>query len=295
MIDPRSAEQRKELGDFVRAQRARLTPAVVGLPPGVRRRTPGLRREEVAQLCGLSVTWYTWLEQGRDVSVSPSALSRLANALRLGRAERAYLFALTGKRDPDAGAVDIEEIPPAVRACVETVAAPAYVLDRSWTACAWNAKAARLFAGWLDGDGGSDRNLLRFIFLIPAAQHFICDYEARARRVVAEFRADVSTHLNEAAIRALVDDLRRQSRVFRRLWDEHGVLGREGGERTFNHPRDGLLRFEQVSFNVTNRPDLKLTILIPAPRAPDPRKSRKGRRKPIARVIESPKLERRPH
>src|SRR5215813_11887110 len=96
-----SNQRHRELGDFVRAQRERLKPGDVGLPAGARRRTSGLRREEVAQLCGLSVTWYTWLEQGRDVSVSPSALARLARGLRLSRAERSYMFELAGKRDPD--------------------------------------------------------------------------------------------------------------------------------------------------------------------------------------------------
>ncbi len=273
MIEVRSAEQRKELGDFVRAQRGKLTPAALGLPEVTRRRTPGLRREEVAQLCGLSVTWYTWLEQGRDVSVSPSALARLAQALRLGRAERAYLFGLAGKRDPVAGDAESDVVPPAALACVRTIGAPAYILDRGWTARGWNAKAERLFAGWLDG--AHDRNLLRYIFLSPAARSLIRDYQARARRVVAEFRADVSTRLDDPAIRALVDELHRASRDFARFWDEHGVVGREGGERTFDHPRDGVLRFEQITFNLAKQPDLKLTVLIPA----NARKTRRRRRK----------------
>ena len=254
--------QRRELGEFVRAQRDKLTPAALGLPAGARRRTPGLRREEVAQLCGLSVTWYTWLEQGRDMSVSPAALARLATALRLGRVERAYLFELAGKRDPAAGAIESDAVPPAALAALKTIAAPAYILDRAWTARGWNARAARLFAGWLDGSG--DRNLLRYIFLAPAARALIRDYDQRARRVVAEFRADVSTHLTDPAIRDLVAELRAQSRLFARLWDAHGVLGREGGERTFDHPRDGFLRFEQATFDVAAHPHLKLTILIPA-------------------------------
>jgi transcriptional regulator with XRE-family HTH domain len=287
MMPVNPPDQRRELGEFVRAQRERLTPAALGLPAGARRRTPGLRREEVAQLCGLSVTWYTWLEQGRDMSLSPTALARLATALRLGRAERAYLFALAGKRDPAADEAEGDAVTPVVLACVKTIGAPAYVLDRGWTARAWNRKAARLFAGWLDGaqdrnldrnpDRNLDRNLLRFIFLVPAARRLIRDYEARAQRVVAEFRADVSTHLRDPAIRSLVDDLRRQSRDFTRFWEAHGVLAREGGERTFDHPRDGLLRFEQVSFNLANQPDLKLVILIPAD-VPAPRKSRKASR-----------------
>jgi transcriptional regulator with XRE-family HTH domain len=258
----RSPHQRQhELGDFVRAQREKLDPAASGVAAGGRRRTPGLRREEVAQLCGLSVTWYTWLEQGREISLSPTALARLAAALRLDRAQRAYLFELAGKRDPEDGVVALDELPAPVRACVKAIRTPAYVLDRTWTACAWNIGAERLFVGWLTPSG--ERNLLRFIFLEPTARSLISDYEERARRVVAEFRADVSTHLDDPTIGGLVEGLRAESKLFARLWGEHSVLGREGGARTFNHPTQGDLRYEQVTFNVANRPDLKLAMLIP--------------------------------
>ena len=121
-------ERRRELGDFIRAQRERVAPASVGVIAARRRRTPGLRREEVAELAGLSTTWYTWIEQGRDVSVSPTALARLARALRLGRAQRQYLFELAGKRDPDPGASDIDELPAVLTACVAAIAGPAYLL-----------------------------------------------------------------------------------------------------------------------------------------------------------------------
>jgi transcriptional regulator with XRE-family HTH domain len=262
MIAAEPLEQRRELGDFVRALREKLKPSDLGLPAGPRRRTPGLRREEVAQLCGLSVTWYTWLEQGRDMSLSPAALARLANALRLGRAERAYLFELAGKRDPDQGAGEADQPPPAALACVDVIDAPAYVLDRSWTARSWNAPAERLFVGWLDGPG--DRNLLRFIFLEPGAQRLIRDFENRARRVVAEFRADVSGHLNDPAVRLLIQELSQKSRAFARFWNEHWVLGREGGERSFDHPADGLVSYRQVTFTLAGRSDLKLTVLLPS-------------------------------
>jgi transcriptional regulator with XRE-family HTH domain len=260
MTEPRSAEQRRALGAFVRAQRERLAPAAAGLPSGARRRVRGLRREEVAQLAGLSATWYTWIEQGRDVSVSPVALARLAGALHLSRAARAYLFELAGKRDPDPGEAGVEDVPPAVSACVQAIAAPAYVLDRGWAARCWNAAAERLFVGWLDRPG--DRNLLRFIFLEPLAQSLICDWPERARRVVAEFRADCSSHLNDPPFRGLIDGLRHRSPTFMRLWDEHVVIGREGGERTFNHPLDGFVRYEQVTFRLASQPELKLTMLV---------------------------------
>jgi transcriptional regulator with XRE-family HTH domain len=253
-------KQRRELADFVRTQREKLSPQAVGLPAGARRRTPGLRREEVAQLSGLSVTWCTWLEQGREISVSAVALARLASALRLGRAERAYLFELAAKRDPELSESQTEVIPLGALACVDLIDAPAYVLDRTWTARRWNARAKDLFVGWLDGTG--DRSLLRYIFLEPAARSLIHDYANRARRVVAEFRADASAHLNDPAIHRLVGDLSEASEAFKRYWHERVVLGREGGERTFNHPVNGFLRYEQVTFTLAGHPDLKLTILI---------------------------------
>ncbi len=185
---------------------------------------------------------------------------RLAGALELGRAARAYLFELAGKRDPDQERRDSDDMPAAVRACVEAIAAPAYILDRYWNARAWNGAAARLFVGWLDQPG--ERNLLRFTFGHPAARSLICDWEARGRRLTAEFRADTGTHLDDPKLREKIAALRRDSLEFAQCWDHHGVLGREGGERTFNHPIDGFLRYQQVTFNLASQPDLKLTMLV---------------------------------
>jgi transcriptional regulator with XRE-family HTH domain len=260
MISIRSSEQRRQLAEFVRAHREKLSPTVFGLVAGGRRRTPGLRREEMAQLCGLSATWYTWIEQGRDVSVSPTALARLAGALQLGRAERAYLFELAGKRDPDQSRGNTDQLPSAALSCVETIQSPAYILDRCWNARSWNAKAERLFVGWLDQP--CERNLLHFIFLQPSARDLICEWEQRARRVAAEFRAACSAHLNDPSLREVIERLHRESADFARFWDEHGVLDREGGERTFNHPTNGFLRYQQVTFALAGYPDLKLTMLV---------------------------------
>lgn len=271
MDDPQT-HQRHLLADFIRAHRSRLKPSDVGLATGTRRRTPGLRREEVAQLSGVSATWYTWIEQGRDVSVSPAALGRLAAALHLSRAERRYLFDLAGKRDPEGDAGEADNQPPAaLSALIAAIALPAYVLDRTGQARAWNVRAAGLFVGWLDDTSPDpERNLLRYIFRNPAARSLIDDWERRARRVVAEFRADNSRHLDDPQTVALIDELRRESDVFQQLWDEHDVLGREGGERTFNHPRLGFLRYEQMTFEMSNRPDLKLVALSPLPKKTNP-------------------------
>lgn len=252
--------RRQQLGEFLRSQRARLTPDLFGLQGGVRRRTPGLRREEVAQLAGLSTTWYTWLEQGRDISLSAHALGRLANVLNFSAAERAYLFDLAGKRDPQASAEAEPSAPAALISALETIAGPAYLLDHLWNALGWNGRAAELFTGWLDAD--NDRNLLAYIFLSPAARELIADWEGRARRVIAEFRIDYGHHIEEKAMQDLVSSLAARSPFFAQAWPIHSVLGREGGVRRFNHPELGALEFQQVTLTPTARPDLKFVMLV---------------------------------
>lgn len=249
------------LSAFLRALRERQSPADFGLAAGPRRRTPGVRREEVAQLCGLSVTWYTWIEQGRDVSVSPSTLACLARGLRLSRAERNYLFELAGKRDPDRPG-DSDDPPEAMLACVDAINGAAYILDRTWNARRWNAKASRLFTGWLDANG--ERNLLRYIFLRPEARSLIWDWQTRAHRVVAEFRAAVTSYADDSEIRLIVDELSVASTEFERCWAAQGVLAREGGNRAFMHPTMGLMRYQQVSLSLAGWPDYRLTMLLSA-------------------------------
>ncbi len=251
------AEQRRLLGDFIRAHRERAPAA-----SGGRRRTPGLRREELAGAAGISATWVAWLEQGRPVQASPETLGRLARALALTHAERAYLFDLAGRHDGDAPPEPQADVPPSLLALVRSVAHPAYALDRLWNACCWNGAASRLFSGWLDGK--HQRNLLRFVFLSPAARTLIPEWEDRARRLLAEFRADYGHTFRDARIARFVDALRRESPLFARAWDEHGVQQRAGGLRTFTHPRRGRLAFEQYTFTPSERPDYKLVMLVPA-------------------------------
>ncbi|MBN9026510.1 MAG: helix-turn-helix domain-containing protein [Rhizobiales bacterium] len=273
MIPETDLVRRRELGEFIRAHRERLQPAMFGLDPGTRRRTPGLRREELAQLSGVSATWLRWIEQGREISVSATALGRLARVMRLTPAERAYLFDLGGRRDPQAGEDDgADALPPGLAATLAALPTPAYVLDRAWTALAWNEPAAHLFVGWLDGEAASvscENNLLRYIFTAPAARRIIRDWETRARRVAAEFRADYSRHLQGPELRALVEELTRASPFFAEAWEAHAVVDREGGLRTFDHPTDGFLRYEQITFLLARHPDIKLVMLAPAEGAGD--------------------------
>lgn len=254
------SSRRKALGDFLRAARARVTPAQLGLPSGQRRRTPGLRREELAQFCDISTTWYTWIEQGRDVSVSASVLARLADALSLSRAERHYLFELAESVDPQHGLDAVAALPAVLADCVHSITAPSYILDQSWNILACNQAFLQLFNGWPARQ--ANPNLLRYIFLDPAASGLIVDWELRASRVVAEFRADAGARADEPAIRALIDELLAASAVFATCWTGHAVVDREGGLREFHHEAGEILSYQQITFRLATRPDCKLVMLL---------------------------------
>lgn len=252
--------RRRALGDFLRSVRARVTPESAGLPAGARRRTPGLRREEVAQLAGISVTWYTWIEQGRDITVSPGVWARLANILHLTRAERHYLFELAECADPEHGAGLIDPLPTDLDSCVNSIMVPAYVLDRCWNVLARNEPLLTLFGGW--PDRSPQPNLLRYIFEDPAARDLVVDWDSRARRVVAEFRADAAPYADEPDLRALIDDLQARSPLFSHWWTRQTVVEREGGNREFRHPRLGHVTYRQITFRLAIRPDCKLVMLL---------------------------------
>jgi transcriptional regulator with XRE-family HTH domain len=258
------ADQRRVLGAFLRSHREALSPQTTGQLPGPpgRRRTPGLRREEVAMLCGLSTTWYTWLEQGRDISLSAEALARLADALRLTPAERAYLFELARRRDPAPASTGSAPAtaPAELAALLRRTDTPAYLLDRLWNATDWNEAAAHLFAPWFEH---GEMCLLRYVFLDPTAREFIWDWENRARRLLAEFRADTAHNPDDRNMRALVDDLLSSSAAFAQFWNSHAVLAREGGARVFNHPQDGTVHYEQITLIPAAHPDHKFVALIP--------------------------------
>ncbi|MFA7437464.1 helix-turn-helix transcriptional regulator [Castellaniella sp.] len=261
------AQRRKALGAFLRNARARLQPADHGLPAGTRRRTPGLRREELAQLSDISLTWYTWIEQGRPVSVSAEVWCRLADVLSLSHAERHYLFNLAGATDPRARSSHPATLPEGLDDCVHSIRAAAYILDQCWNILACNAALRDVFCGW---PGDAPANLLRYIFLDPAAPARIVHWETRARRVVAEFRADIASVVDTPEIQSLVAELQAASPAFARFWNGQAVTEREGGWRAFEHPARGRLMLRQFTFRLAVRPDCKLVILLDGPNpAPD--------------------------
>lgn len=254
---------RRQLGEFLRAQRDRLRPEDFGLPAGQRRRAPGLRREEAAQLCGISPTWFTWIEQGRTASVSVATLAAIARGLNLSRAERTYLFELAARADPAPPQAEQAE-PPQLQPLVDALRTPAYVLDRHWDAVVWNRPAAELFTPWLGSRSASGRNLLRFVFTEPAARRFILNWSSRAARLVAEYRADTAAWRDDPVRKTLVQELSDSSAEFAAAWRAQQVQSRDGGRRGFAHPRRGRVEYDQFTLRVAQRTDLKLTVLVPA-------------------------------
>ncbi len=249
----------KALGLFLRTRRESTAPETLGLASTARRRTRGLRREELAQLSGISTTWYTWIEQGRDVAVSARTLSNIADALRMDTAERSYLFRLAqliDSRDEQTSSVDSSAL-----ACVHQVSAPCYVLDLTWDLLAWNSAAATLFSGWLDSDKAP--NMMKFMFLHPLAKNLVPDWDTRCERIVAELRAEGIHHMQEPRLQAFVHEMSAASDAFRTQWARQQVLERRGGGRHFHHIVSGELRYTQVSWRLSGNRAVKMVMLLP--------------------------------
>jgi transcriptional regulator with XRE-family HTH domain len=260
MADP----SRSELGNFLRSRRERLTPKAVGLPSRRRRRTPGLRREEVAELAGIGVDWYVRLEQGRTVSPSVTTIDALARALRLNKVEHAHLRALAG--NADRRVFSRETVPDALRRLVESLNQPAYVTGRRWDLLAWNKAAADILA--FDRLAEDDRNILVCMLTKPATRRlFGATWREEAQRMVAQFRATHDLWAGDPAFVDLLDRLAQGCPEFTGWWQAHDIRGGTGGRKLIKHPKKGVLRFEHASFQANDDPSLKLIIYTPVSRA----------------------------
>lgn len=262
-----SADQRREFGAFLSSRRARLQPKDFGLPEGPRR-TPGLRREEVAVLAGVSVSWYTWLEQGRDIQPSADALRRIAKVLKLDRVESAHLFALSALEAPAAETGG--EVSAGLEALVRAIdPIPAYVRNTRLDILAWNDAIADLFV-----DYGSlqphERNTLRLLFLYIPYRTQILDWEQMTRGMISAFRAARAQARDKAPFDSLVEELSGLSPEFRAWWQDTEVKGFEEGRKRMLHPRAGRVDFTYVALTPEGRPDLSLVTYIPRPAAGDP-------------------------
>ncbi|SFT82317.1 transcriptional regulator, XRE family [Paraburkholderia aspalathi] len=248
----------KQLGEFLRSRRTKLLPGDVELPTLRRRRAPGLRREEVAQLAGISVEWYIKLEQGRAVSPSASTISALGQALRLGKAELSHLRALA--ETPKRKAFVIEVVPETISHLVASFQQPAYVLGQRWDILAWNDAAADLFTDFalLPCE---ERNILLYMLGDPAARRLFGEtWGDEARRMVSLFRVAHDLWAGDAAFGTLVEQLRTRCPEFSEWWTSHEVGAPVSGVKTMTHPVQGDLKFKFATFQANDNPALKLAI-----------------------------------
>ncbi len=256
-----TTSRQSELGDFLRSRRQKLTPAAVGLAAGRRRRTPGLRREEVAELAGIGVDWYVRLEQGRSVSPSTATIDALARALRLSKAEHRHLTELTQRGDRRPFVREI--VPPAIRRTVEQLNLPAYVTGRRWDVLVWNEAADDIFAFSLREE--ADRNSLISVLTHPASRRlFGASWAEVARRMVSQFRATHDLWAGDPAFRELLARLHEGCPEFAAWWEAHDVSSVAAGRKSLIHPKKGRLKLEYTSFQANDDPALKLVIYTPA-------------------------------
>ncbi|HWD05686.1 MAG TPA: helix-turn-helix transcriptional regulator [Amycolatopsis sp.] len=243
-----------ELGTFLRSRRERIAPADAGLPATGRRRTPGLRREELALLAGISATWLTYLEQGRDVRPSAQVLDALARALRLTRAEQEHLHRLAGEAVvPEEAA---EEAAPEVAAVPALLGDnPAYVTGVCYDLLAHNAAAAELFQGM--GPGG---NVVRWTFTEPAAREVLLDWEREARTILARLRAIAGRYPGHPRVTRLVAELTEASPEVREWWPQYDIQFSHAGRKRLRHPRLGVITVSHTAFHVAERPEQTLVI-----------------------------------
>lgn len=264
-----STRTRHELGDFLRRKRAAVDRADYDLPPVGRSRTTGLRREEIAFLSGVSVTWYTWLEQGRDIHPSRQVVDSVAVQLRLTHAEHDYLLGLAGftpapRPEPLAPA----PVPPHVQHLVNALdPAPAFALTPHWDIAAWNRAYEHLFPGVATAPP-QERNLLVFVFTDPYVRAMLPDWETTSRRFLAEYRAEAAGRIGGPDHVRLISYLRGASDDFAQAWDAHVVERFASRRRVFLHPTDGVRDVEQVKVTPQDATELTLVAYLPVSPAP---------------------------
>ncbi|MEV4419381.1 helix-turn-helix transcriptional regulator [Patulibacter sp. NPDC049589] len=259
---PTPPTRHAELGEFLRLHREGTTPDSVGLQPVGRRRTPGLRREEVSQLAGVGLSWYTWLEQGRDVTPSASVLDALARVLDLAPAERAHLFHLTGVAEPTADGPYPTTAPDDLRSIVDGLDPyPAYLLGPRLDVLGWNAAATRILGTPSAAPDGIP-NVLWWMF--TSADRDGPAWNETSRNMLARFRGQHARRYDDPAFAALIAALLDASPRFRDLWPRHEVLAAQSGAKVIDTLDHGRLRFHHLQSIPTSSPELRMTQFVPA-------------------------------
>lgn len=251
------------LGSYLKDRRAKLDPAAFGIS-ATRRRTPGLRREEVAQRANVSATWYTWLEQGRGGAPSADVLDRLADALALTAVEREHLFLLAQHRPPEVEFQASEPITPQLQRLLDSLEfSPTVVKTPLWDIVAWNNAATAVLTDYAVLPP-EQRNVMRLLFCEPRVRAGMVNWEEDVRFAVAAFRAETARFGNPERVAALVDELSESSPEFSAIWRDYNVANYGEGVKRLQHPAAGLVTLEYSSFAVDGRPDLGLLIYTPA-------------------------------
>jgi len=258
------AGPREALAEFLRSRRAQLSPEDVGLASVGRRRTPGLRREEISQLSGVSVTWYTWLEQGREIKASSQVVRAIGRALRLDDAEMAHLTALAGHAPPVDHPTKLRDgAPAAVQHLLDAIHPnPAFALSWLWDVVAWNDAYVALFPDIAEV-AEEERNLLWLVFTRATVRELASDWEAEGRRLIAQFRAEAGPRQEDEACAALVTRLSEASAEFRGWWARHDVAHFASRERDFRHPVVGRLVLEHHKLALADDPRLHVVVYTP--------------------------------
>lgn len=257
--------RRKELGLFLRARRDQALRADYGLPPVGRTRERGLRREEVAFLSGVSVTWYTWLEQGRDISPSRQVLEAISRALHLSSTGLGYVLSLGGYASAAPAGPAADTAPPHIQRLLDALDPnPSFALFPDWGVAGWNTAYAALYPN-IAKVPAADRNLLWLVFTDPYVRNLLPDWETTSKRFLAEFRAETGQRLGDPDIQYQVERLKEASPEFRQGWDLYDILGFESRERLFHHPAVGVLQLEHHQVSPSDRPDLHIVVYTPAP------------------------------
>lgn len=253
----------QEISRFLKNRRANLNAENFGFPIG-QRRGKGLRREEVASLSGVSVTWYTWLEQGKDIRVSQDMIQRLASALKLNATEREYLIQLILSSTTLCGNVSESHLSSRLTATIDSLSVPAFIRNPRWDLLYWNAAAAEFIGECPSPSSG--KNILRLAFLDKSHQATILDWERTAREMVAQLRNDFGRHARYPGVVEIIEELKESSTIFRQHWDAQEILYREFGLRTFRHPVRGDITFERCCLMVDSDASLKIEAYIPVVR-----------------------------
>ncbi|GEP65082.1 transcriptional regulator [Clostridium beijerinckii] len=255
----------KELGDFLRTRRAKILPSQVGLPEGTRRRTIGLRREEVSFLSGVGLTWYTWLEQGRPITISSQVIESLARTLMLDKKETMHLYNLARLTPPTEIATYDNTVNPMLKHVLDNIEfSPATILDQRYNVIAWNRASEKLLYDYNKLDT-SKRNMLRIMFTNEEYKKTIIDWESTAQSMLARFRIAYGKLVEDPYIKELVEELKSESKEFNSWWTMHNVEMEEEIVKSITHPILGELNFEYTSYMVLSDRNLKMTILTALP------------------------------